>query len=314
VAFAGGVWSTLGLKLPVIFTTGLVLAGLIWKIAEMVEGVLSADTKLRIAVWLLDQKPVSTMIQRWPDTFRDVFFAIFGKRFLSWKCFLRSCIYSICASLIMSTLICFDTYRRFEGFALPEWRNGVFAVGITTIVLFTINVLPDYLSLGETRFILWILKPRRSFWFVVFVLICDLGFSLAGPFYLGMTLIHWDPVLPFPFNRMVMWVGESLFYEMYKDYRLGVSAVPSSSEVAMLTHLHRVVWAYPSILMSAWIWLYVVASILIKLGHRFDIGFAWFNRHMNIEEKPLQSIGIVLGGIVAVICWVGLTLMGKMPS
>jgi hypothetical protein len=314
VAIAGSIWSTLGVKLPVIFTTGLILAGMIWKVSEMVEGVLSADTKLRIAVWLLDQKPVSNMIQRWPDTFRDVFIAIFGKRFLSWKCFLRSCIYSACASLIVSALICFDSYPMFAAFALPQWRNGVFAVGITTIVIFTINVLPDYLSLGETRFILWVLKPRRGFWFVVFVLVCDLGFSLVFPYFIGKSLILWDPFLPFPLNRMVMSVGESLLFEMYKDYRLGLSAVPVDPNVALVTHLPRVVWSYPSVLMSAWIWLYVLAGIFIKLGRRFDLGFAWFNKHMNIEEKPLQSIGIVLGGIVAVICWVGLTIMGKMPS
>ena len=232
-----------------------------------------------LAVWLLDQKPVSTMI------FRDVFITIFTKRFLSWKCFMRSCIYSACASLIVSGLICFDSYPMFAAFALPEWRNGVFAVGITTIVIFTINALPDYLSLGETRLILWILKPRRSFWFVLFVLICDLGFSLVFSYFIGKSLISWDPVLPFTLNRMVMSVVESLLFETYRDYRLGLSAVPANSDIALLTHLPRVVWAYPSVLMSAWIWLYVVASILIKLGHRFELGFAWVNKHMNIEEK-----------------------------
>ena len=253
------------------------------------------------------------MIRTWPDTFRNVFIAIFGKRFLSWKCFLRSCIYSACTSVITSALICLDSYWMFKAFALAAWRSGIFAVGITALVLFMVNVLPDYVSLGETRFILWALKPRRSFLFVVVVLVCDICFSLAGPFYIGLRLIHEDTSLPFPLNRMVMAVGETMLYELYKDYRHG-RPVPSSYAVEVLTHLHRVVWAYPSVLMSAWIWLYVVAGILIKLGHRFDLGFAWFNEHMNIEEKPLQSIGIVLGGIVAVICWVGLTLMGKMPS
>jgi hypothetical protein len=36
---------------------------------------------------------------------------------------------------------------------------------------------------------------------------------------------------------------------------------------------------------------------------RFDIGCGWFNRKFDIEKKPLQSIGLVAGALVAVVYW-----------
>jgi hypothetical protein len=42
---------------------------------------------------------------------------------------------------------------------------------------------------------------------------------------------------------------------------------------------------------------------LTKAAKRFDIGFQWFNAEFDIEKKPLQSIGLVAGALVAVVYW-----------
>jgi hypothetical protein len=57
------------------------------------------------------------------------------------------------------------------------------------------------------------------------------------------------------------------------------------------------------LLSTSWLWLYGVAVAILMLMRRFDIGFAWFNRHFDIEKKPLQSIGLVAGALVAVVYW-----------
>ena len=48
-------------------------------------------------------------------------------------------------------------------------------------------------------------------------------------------------------------------------------------------------------------WLYAGSGFLLKAARRFDIGFEWFNRHFDIEKKPLQPIGLVAGAMVAVV-------------
>ena len=59
----------------------------------------------------------------------------------------------------------------------------------------------------------------------------------------------------------------------------------------------------PVVVVGASIWLPFVSALLLKAARRFDIGFDWFNRKFDIEKKPLQSIGLVAGALVAVVYW-----------
>ncbi len=64
----------------------------------------------------------------------------------------------------------------------------------------------------------------------------------------------------------------------------------------------------PGIFTSIWLWLYAGSGFLLKAARRFDIGFDWFNRHFDIEHKPLQSIGLVAGALVALLYWAAVIL------
>jgi hypothetical protein len=72
---------------------GGALAGIVWKFFERVEAVLTDDTKLAIAVWLLGVR-VGQKVEPWPETFANVFDRVFGTKHLSWKCFSVSVRYS----------------------------------------------------------------------------------------------------------------------------------------------------------------------------------------------------------------------------
>jgi ABC-type spermidine/putrescine transport system permease subunit I len=79
---------------------GGALAGIVWKFFERVESVLTDQTKLEIAVWLLGVK-VGQKVGPWPDTFAKVFDRVFGESHLSWKCFWRSVTASVGITLIV---------------------------------------------------------------------------------------------------------------------------------------------------------------------------------------------------------------------
>ena len=64
----------------------------------------------------------------------------------------------------------------------------------------------------------------------------------------------------------------------------------------------------PTFFTSIWLWLYAGSGFLLKAARRFDIGFDWFNRKFDIEKKPLSSIGLVAGAIVAVVYWGAVTV------
>jgi hypothetical protein len=69
------------------------------------------------------------------------------------------------------------------------------------------------------------------------------------------------------------------------------------------------IWFFPALWTSIWLWLYAACGFLLKAARRFDFGFQWFNRHFDIEKKPLQSIGLVAGAIVAVVYWAAVVVM-----
>src|SRR5580698_8322568 len=74
---------------------GGILAGIVWKFFERVEAVLTDQTKFEIPVWLVGRKKFGPKVQPWPETFARVFDRVFGKKHLSWKCFARSCAFSL---------------------------------------------------------------------------------------------------------------------------------------------------------------------------------------------------------------------------
>ena len=62
-------------------------------------------------------------------------------------------------------------------------------------------------------------------------------------------------------------------------------------------------WILPAFFTSIWIWLYAGSGFILKAARRYDIGFEWFNRKLDIGKKPLQSIGLVAGVLVALVYW-----------
>jgi hypothetical protein len=90
-------------------------------------------------------------------------------------------------------------------------------------------------------------------------------------------------------------------------YRNGISLGDFIKE-SMLNATLRMWWnavmfGFPLYLSSVWLWLYAASGFLLKFARRFDIGFQWFNSHVDIEEKPLSAIGLVAGALVAVLWW-----------
>jgi len=70
------------------------------------------------------------------------------------------------------------------------------------------------------------------------------------------------------------------------------------------------IWIYAAFFTSIWLWLYAGSGFLLKAIHRLDLGFGWFNRTFDIEKKPLQSIGLVAGALVALAYW-GVVIVRK---
>jgi hypothetical protein len=116
------------------------------KFFKEVEEGLSENTKLEIAVWLLGVK-TADKVQSWPDTFAKVFDRVFGKNHLSWRCFWRSAIASFTA-LAVSLMMASTLYPQ------RKLLGSANELGFLLMLALFVNVLPDYVSLLETRYVL----------------------------------------------------------------------------------------------------------------------------------------------------------------
>ena len=78
---------------------GAALAGIVWRFFERVEAVLTDQTKLEIAVWLVGVK-VGQKVEPWPDTFARVFDRVFGRKQVSWRFVFRASLAAVATMLL----------------------------------------------------------------------------------------------------------------------------------------------------------------------------------------------------------------------
>lgn len=277
---------------------GVVLFGVVWGFFKGVESVLNDDTKLEIAVWLLGRKKIEPRVQPWPDTFTKVFDMVFGAKHLSWKCFWRSCVASV-SVIVLVLIVGFGSQARAltHPFLIAELLAAIpFAC-----------LLPDFAALLTTRIILAQMRRVASSggWFL----------WLAVDAALTLYVARISSAMLVPFGS----IGDELYFHgrFRMEYWQDVLSIPA--RVDLFNPLETVHWLFnpmvtgavdtsrlfllPALFTSIWLWLYAGSGFLLKAARRFDIGFDWFNRKFDIEKKPLQSIGLVAGALVATVYW-----------
>jgi hypothetical protein len=270
---------------------GGVLAGIVWKFFERVEAILTDQTKLEIAVWLLGRKKFGPKMQPWPGTFAKVFDRVFGTKHLSWKCLWRSTI----AVLATTVIVLLYQLTRLE---MQTGAPILSATGIHhDIIAYLLigpmiaSVLPGYLSLLQTRLILHFMRQTTDAKKWLLYLLSDFVLtaytSVFGALIAVVLIVEKiDPVS----------AGAKVMYALVdRPLVLANTAWHQDPGLANLI--------LPCLSTSIWLWLYAGSGFLLKAARRFDIGFDWFNRKFDIEKKPLQSIGLVAGALVAVVYW-----------
>jgi hypothetical protein len=148
---------------------------------------------------------------------------------------------------------------------LEEWAM----IGLLVIMC---NALPDYLCLIKTRFLIGQMRDRNRLSIAIL-----LAFDLVTTF-----------VIAFIPTTLLMVDSESHGHPIDLDHWI---------------HGTILAWLCPAYISSIWLWLYAGSGFILKAAQRFDIGFKWFNAKFDIENKPLQAIGLVAGALVALAYW-----------
>jgi hypothetical protein len=297
------------------FAAGVILFGVVWGFFKGVESVVTDDTKLEIAVWLLDIQ-TARKVDPWAKSFLKQFELVFGTKHLSIKCFLRSAVASLVCLLLTSAFILTETPLRIYdatnkglGPVLSPWMTMFFG-GVAKkqlewapLMLLCTLILPDYISLFETRLTLRLMTK----WPSRFLLLACLCVDAAITGYTAMVA----STVGNKFSELTFidgWPGGLLEIFSLPGLTLDVLHMPLRVLVGQLHSspfgqpFIRLLF-YPGLFSLMWLWLYSGSGFLLKFAGRFDKFFEWFNRKFDVEKKPLSVIGLVAGALVAVVYW-----------
>lgn len=290
-----------------VLTAGAVLAGLVWKFFERVEAVLTENTKLEVAVWLLGVKPLGPKIEPWPTTFTKLFYNVFGRHLFSSKSILASVIATTCMLILLIPLL-----------GPPSPGANIFKHFIALFpLLLATNIVPDFISIGASRLFLSLLIRKATLQRTVIIFIGSLLVALLMSI-VALGIVdritqatnyadyYANVVYGQSFTKMQQDADSKhgLFYNYYsEDASFAIGEMTDALFVGIW-----ITTVFASLPASIWLWLYAGSGFLLKAARRFDIGFDWFNRKFDLEEHPLQSIGFVAGAIVAVVYWTAVAI------
>ena len=159
---------------------------------------------------------------------------------------------------------------------------------LVTLLVAIINLIPDYLSLLETR---WVISRMNVTGAIGGFLALDL---VATAF---VSLIPWLVFLvllgPIPLNRFF---SEFIVGALTFEGMMILATAPPEAQP-----LPTGIWFYSAFFTSVWVWLYALAGVAVRLGGR---AAAWMDRLksvMDVKEKPFRSMGLAAMVIVTVV-------------
>ncbi len=259
------------------FGTYLAVCAFIYKLFEKGDDLINDDAKRQLKGWILNLKTPEKM-HNWPTLFAHWFDRIFGEKHLSWKCFFRSCLASLAAvllvTLVWAALRPQELRLILSGFWLAPSELGL----IQKILLYfvALNLLPDYVSLLETRYIIKLMGKRSSFVWHIMLLLLDaivtLFIAAALPLILAFfsfSFVSSEPIsLQTYLSEVLPLTGNSLIFR-------GVGAP------------FLAICFYTAFLTSVWIWLYALSGFLLKVLALWE----FTKGKVKLGEKPLTYLG-----------------------
>jgi len=274
-----GTWAVVSIGIVVLFREG--------------EKAMSQEARAAVSDWLLREDFVERPSE-WPETFANLFDAVFTEEHFSWTCFKRSVMVSVTsvlvvsAALVMLELLPLGTFTTMnsEGSPEPPFSTVTITIlGMSSILLY--NSIFDYISLYETRKVLEINFANIPFRGLLILLI-DL-FSTLIVIYFGVLVsqlvvniiqgiyICADGLFSLRFWIAMLYIPIQAFKSVYP---FGDGPVTSA--------------IYTTFSTSMWVWGYVLSGYLIRALHPFLAGVRFLKENLDVKSRPVHSMGIIL--------------------
>jgi hypothetical protein len=267
-----------------------------------VEDGLSPEKRKELSAWLKGLR-LDTGTKSWTALFPTLIDRIFGQRALSLKFILRSCIASTFALFTVALF-----WFRAEGDTLRD----VVSAGFTTafyawLVGAAANFGPDYVSLLISRWMVKVMARHPNPLPVSALLLADLGLTALNAIlsvFVGLFVWAWSTDWSHP--------AIAAYYSFEKLVSLEwTGLVKAPGLFGFLTEMMLICF-FAAFFASVWVWLYIMSAVLIRMLYGMQIFWQLLLPFLNIDEKPLGSIGKV-AGLLAGTLYICLLLVSSLP-
>ena len=254
--------------------TWATMMGGIWVLFQAAEKTATPDGKKRVSDWLknLAAKSISETIVESPKWFIEMFDRFFGEKHLTKRCFFMSSMASFISVFVITIIwvILFQAQAQEFSYLFQLTLDRIlFEAFIIALIL---NILPDYFSLLETRYILKNME-RGSLKRLTMILFLDVIFS--GGIFILFALF---------------------FFYILGDLNLDEITINTIFEDFIFfeqkTSRNLSVFFYSTYFTSIWMYLFMISSIITKVLYSFGKIGNWLMSFFDITKKPFQSIGV----------------------
>jgi hypothetical protein len=232
------------------------------------EAAMSTQSRDRLSSWLR-QSDARTLIESIPAQFLVLFDRLFGERHLTWRCFARSAI----ASTLMVWIVSLLWAVRHPP---PSVWGAAELLFNMTVVAIVFNLVPDYVSLLETRYLLSRAERSGRIWMLLLVDLLATGFLGFGGYLAGYLVFGGSP------ERSWSFVWQLVSFRPILSFDLSGGAV---------YNLPLGFYFYSTFFTSAWLWLYALSVLASRVLVRMNQGVGFLLRATDVEYQPFGALG-----------------------
>lgn len=266
---------------------------------------LARDSRRELGNWLLDDAGAEARVDALPRAFIEWFDALFRVRKLrlpSWlgggelpvPNFWRSALASFLA--LVAALVVWLANKG--ALAQPDQAVGdntgllLLMYGGATVVT---NIIPDYLSLVESRWVLGRMSSTRSWFGKLGWLAVDVVATSAIVF--GFLWVSGWLLLPLVPEQHAYAVGclSRDNYDFMRMVDIAIAGLTFSTPPGTLNYDVSGIYIYSSFFTSFWVWLYLGSGLLVRAA-QFVPGLRGFLRSScKVQDYPLRVLAVVSG-------------------
>ena len=239
----------------------------------------------------------------WSSTFVELFESVFGRAHWSWRCLSRSAVATVATLGVI--LVVTSGAQGVPGNL--RYGGGLTNLAALLGVMFVSNFVADYFSLYETRWVLGRLagtpKAMGKAGFLGLDLVLTSLIVVATTAAMLLLLAGIGQLIPLPtmleptLNNLLSWstsLGDG------RRLILGGTSIEIFPALAMLGSTYFT---------SIWVVLYVGAGVALRLTRRAFDGVTGLSQVLDIDQRPLQAMGIALSVVVTALFGLGQWLL-----